>query len=287
MEDNKIQHPQDNNTIITVAPDKDKENQPEIQKELKKTNKKKIWIVVGVVTGSIAIIGIIIGALIINGVFSCPLGQHISCVELGGGEDLCRCTSNTDNEHVDILKPIIYLYPKEETNITVQLGNPEKLTSSYPRYTDGWNVIAYPNGDLIDKETGNKLYSLYWEGEEDDKNIEKTVGFIVKGTDSTGFLEEKLEILGLNYKEKEEFIVYWLPKLEAHKYNYIYFATEEEIEKEMPLELSVKPDTLIRVRMIFEGLNEYKEVEEQKLVVAPERNGFTVVEWGGTDLTRQ
>jgi hypothetical protein len=141
------------------------------------------------------------------------------------------------------------------------------------------------DGTLVDKSTGNKLYSLYWEGTKNSSDLDKTVGFVVKGTDSAEFLEEKLAILGLNYKEKEEFIVYWLPKLESHNYNYIYFATEEEIEKEMPLKLSVEPDTLIRVRMIFEGLNEYREVEEQVLAPTPERNGFTVVEWGGTDLT--
>ena len=185
-----------------------------------------------------------------------------------------------------VLKPIIYLYPEKETELTVRLGAPEKITSSYPKYNDGWSVVAYPNGDLIDKTTGNKLYSLYWEGKKDTSNLDKTVGFVVKGEDSIEFLEEKLEILGLNYKEKEEFIVYWLPKLESHTYNYIYFATEDEIEEEMPLKLSVKPDTTIRIRMIFEGLDEYREVEEQSLAPAPERSGFTVVEWGGTDLTK-
>ena len=34
-------------------------------------------------------------------------------------------------------------------------------------------------------------------------------------------LEEKLAILGLTERESEEFIVYWLPKLEKNKYNYI------------------------------------------------------------------
>ena len=76
----------------------------------------------------------------------------------------------------------------------------------------------------------------------------------------------------------------WLPKLEANKYNYIYFATEEEINSEMPLEFSIQPDTIIRVRMIFKGLDEYKNIEEQMLEPAPEREGFTVVEWGGTEL---
>ena len=52
----------------------------------------------------------------------------------------------------------------------------------------------------------------------------------------------------------------------------------------MPLEFSVQPDTIIRVGMIFKGLDGYKNVEEQALKPAPERNGFTVVEWGGTEL---
>ena len=75
-----------------------------------------------------------------------------------------------------------------------------------------------------------------------------------------------------------------MPKLEANKYNYIYFATAEEIAKDMLLELSVEPDTMIRVSMIFEGLDDYVEVPEQVLTPAPERKGFTVVEWGGTEL---
>lgn len=184
-------------------------------------------------------------------------------------------------------KPIIYLYPESTLELNVSLGNPELLSSSYPKYVDGWSVVAYPSGELIDKTSGKKLYALYWEGRREANDLDMTTGFIVKGEDSAEFLEEKLAVLGLNYREAEEFIIYWLPRLESHKYNYIYFATKEEIEKEMPLNLSVKPDTLIRVRMLFEGLDEYKEVEEQTLTPAPERKGFTVIEWGGTDLTKQ
>jgi hypothetical protein len=66
---------------------------------------------------------------------------------------------------------------------------PERLTSSYPKYVDGGDVIAYPNGDLIDKSSGNKLYSLYWEGERDTSNLDLSTGFIVKGEDAASFLE--------------------------------------------------------------------------------------------------
>ncbi|MBR3172883.1 hypothetical protein IKF21_03205 [Candidatus Saccharibacteria bacterium] len=267
--------------------DLDSEKQVENQSlvEQKKSNKTKTWLIVaGIMVGIIAVAGIVVGVLATNGIFSdnsCPVGTYRVCGPLAGGEESCHCSSNRH----EILKPIIYLYPENETEMTVRLGIPENLTASYPKYVDGWDVIAYPDGTLVDKSNGNKLYSLYWEGVKDSDDLDKTIGFMVKGADSAKFLEEKLEILGLNYKEKEEFIVYWLPKLESHDYNYIYFATEEEIETEMPLEFSVEPDTLIRIRMIFEGLNEYKEVEEQTLIPAPERNGFTVVEWGGTDLT--
>ena len=180
-------------------------------------------------------------------------------------------------------KPIIYIYPKDEQVVSVKLEKSDLITCSYPKYNDGWEVYAKPNGDLIDLETGNKLYSLYWEG----RNFEipnYKEGFIVKGEDSSTFLEEKLEVLGLNYKEKEEFIIYWLPKLEKNRYNFIKFVSKEDIDKQMPLEVSPKPDTIIRVYMQFKGLTKpMKNVKEQNLEKI-ERKGFVVVEWGGTEI---
>ena len=108
-------------------------------------------------------------------------------------------------------------------------------------------------------------------------------GFIVEGSDVAEFLEEKLAILGLTERESEEFIIYWLPKLEANKYNYIRFATLDEINENMPLEINPNPDTIIRVLMTFKGLENPIDVEEQKLIT-PERTGFVAVEWGGTEI---
>ena len=151
-----------------------------------------------------------------------------------------------------------------------------------PKYKDEWSVIANPDGSLKDIKTGKNLYSLYWEGI-GTANINMQEGFIVEGKDSAEFLEEKLAILGLTEREAEEFIIYWLPKLESNKYNYIRFESMEEINEYMPLEFSVKPDTLIRVLMQFKGLDEPIQVEEQKLETT-ERNGFVAVEWGGSEI---
>lgn len=183
-----------------------------------------------------------------------------------------------------VAKPIIYLYPTQETEITVKLKKEQNIICSYPNYpSDGWKVTAKPNGDLTYIPNGRKLYSLYYESTSvEDFKIQKD-GFIVKGTEVAEFLEEKLKILGLTEREAEEFIVYWLPKLQENKYNYIRFATIEEINTNMPLEFSKEPDTLIRVFMTYKGLSKPIEVEEQQLET-PERVGFVAVEWGGSEI---
>ena len=163
------------------------------------------------------------------------------------------------------------------------LSEDDRLLVSYPKYEETWKVLAKENGDLVDLETGRNLYSLYYES----KNVidfkVENEGFVVKGEDTAKFLEEKLDILGLNEREAEEFIIYWLPKLEENKYNYIRFASVEEIKENMPLEISPKPDTTIRVLMTYKGLDRKIEVEEQKLE-RPKREGFVAVEWGGTEI---
>lgn len=180
-------------------------------------------------------------------------------------------------------KPVIYLYPSDETNVNIKLGYKENVTVSYPEYIDGWNVLAKPNGRLIDLDTNRELYSLYYECKNAIKFDMTSEGFIVKGKDIVPFLEEKLSILGLNNIEAEEFIIYWLPILSKNEYNYIRFATEEEINKNMPLNIEPNPETIIRVLMIYKGLEEKVDVVEQKLTT-PQRNGFVAVEWGATEI---
>ena len=159
-------------------------------------------------------------------------------------------------------KPVIYLYPEAETNVSVKLGAKEKLTVSYPKYIDGWNVLARPDGKLTDLNTGRELYSLYYETEYNAAKGIQDEGFVVKGSDTAAFLEDKLAKLGLNEREAEEFIIFWLPQMQDNNYNYIHFADLAEIDANMPLNVSPAPATTIRINM----------------------KGFTLVEWGGTIL---
>ena len=179
-------------------------------------------------------------------------------------------------------KPVLYLYPEEEQEVSVTLLKPGNVTCSYPKYVDGWDVLAQPDGTLIDVKTSNALYCLYYEANDHTK-YDMTSGFVVKGEECASFLEDALAVLGLTEREAEEFIIYWLPKLEANKYNLIHFATEDEIASEMPVKVVPEPDNFIRVLMVFKGLDEFVKVEKQELVW-PARDGFVAVEWGGVEL---
>ena len=179
-------------------------------------------------------------------------------------------------------KPIIYIYPEKEIKVDIKLLNSALITTSYPKYNNGWSVIAYPDGNIKDLKTNKKYYGLYYEANNHNVEIKKD-GFVVSGLDTIEFLEEKLEILGLNEREINEFIIYWLPKLEKNKYNYIRFETLEEIENYMPLEITPNPDIIIRVMMDYKPLDEKIEIEEQKLI-PQNRHGYSVIEWGGSEI---
>lgn len=179
-----------------------------------------------------------------------------------------------------VKKPIIYLYPPETTELNIRLGNPESITASYPAYDDGWHVIAQPDGTLTDINSNRELYSLYWEGIITSPP-QINAGFVVPGEETASFLEEKLAALGLTEREADEFIIYWLPELQKNPFNLISFETIEDINAAMPLELSVEPDTMIRVWMVYKPLEEAVELPDQVLPETPVRRGFTAVEWGG------
>ena len=177
-------------------------------------------------------------------------------------------------------KPVIYLYPETAAEVEVTLDYNGVLTCTYPRYEDSWKVTAQPDGTLTDL-SGQTYNYLYWEGITA-AEYDFSQGFCVAGEDTAAFLEDALAQLGLNRKEANEFIVYWLPLMEANPYNLISFQTDAYTDH-AKLTITPEPDTLLRVFMAWKPLEEPEEIPPQMLT-APERTGFTVVEWGGTEV---
>ena len=177
-------------------------------------------------------------------------------------------------------KPVIYLYPEEETEVTVRLDYDGTLTCTYPAYQDGWTVTAAPDGTLTD-ESGQAYSYLYWEGvTRTEYNFSR--GFCVPGADTAAFLEDALSRLGLTRREANEFIVYWLPRMEPNPYNLIAFQSEAYTNSAR-LAIDPEPDSLLRVFMAWKPLETPADLPAQELP-AFTRAGFTAVEWGGAEL---
>lgn len=190
-------------------------------------------------------------------------------------------TGILNDDNATSAKPVIYLYPERETEVTVRLDVDGELTCTYPAYNNGWTVTAEPDGTLTDRSTGREYSYLFWEAE-NDADFDMSEGFVVRGEDTAEFLQSTLSQLGLMPREYNEFIVYWLPKMQNNAYNYITFQNEAYTEY-AKLDITPKPDSVLRVFMAYRPLDEPIECTEPELG-AFERSGFTVVEWGGTEL---
>lgn len=251
-------------------------NQLQNQQPVKKSNKKLIIatiIAVIIILGwaGLTKAGFIPNYLGIDFLYSQKNNPDIPYFPTGGGEP-----------GMD-LKPVIYLYPEQKQFTEVKLNYRGNITIAYPKYNNSWDVIAYPGGKIVSL-LDNKEYSyLFWEGNDNTANYDLSTGFIVKGADVANFLQDKLAKLGLTPKEYNEFIVYWLPKMIDNDYNLIHFATKEEYNDRAILDIKPTPDSILRVFMVFKKLDKVINVIPQKIQPF-ERSGFSVIEWGGTEI---
>jgi len=165
-------------------------------------------------------------------------------------------------------KPVIYLYPEK--------------TMDVPDYGQGWIVTAAPDGTLTNHADGLQYHYLYWEGKSK-KSISADQGFVVEKNKVQSFLDSSMTSLGLNDREKNDFMEFWLPRIEKNPepYFFISFLGTKDFNTIAPLDIAPSPETLIRIFMYYRPLLAKIEVAPETLKSIP-RRGFTVIEWGGT-----
>ena len=178
-----------------------------------------------------------------------------------------------------IAKPVLYLYPKKTTKVTITFEHPEYLETTYPKFIDKWEVKAHSNGDLYDNN-GAYYYALYWD-EKQVHSVDFSTGYYVEKDNAIEFLEKKLSYIGLSRREANEFIMYWLPVLEKNEKSLVYFELTEERESYNKLNISPKPDSLLRLVIHIKKINQKVNIPKQNLTKF-QRKGFVAVEWGGT-----
>lgn len=224
-------------------------------------------------------------------------GKHVFQFYYTGFEEIRTDTLLIKGQHMDVYrlnmfeayqmievdKPVIYLYPEKETDVSVQLNINGTATFTYPLLEEAWKFTAHPNGDL---QFGTDIYRyLFWEATPNfaPDLYGKLQGFVVEKENVVPFLEKKLTIMGFNSKERADFITYWGPRLQQHSEVYLRFLFNNDCEKYAEMTITPQPDNVFRMYMIWSPLIPRASVSPQPLE-RMNREGFTVVEWGGQQL---
>ncbi len=183
---------------------------------------------------------------------------------------------NNDFPHFPpgVKKPAIYLYPLIDSKIQVKVNINGKITQDIPDYNNGWNVFATKEGII-----NNEYDYLFYEAELNKLELPHD-GWIVKYSDLESWFDNNLPKFGLNEKETRQFKEYWLNELPESSYYEIKMLDDKFLKQNMNLDIIPIPDTLIRIEFYFKPTDSIKEINEP-VIVTPNREGFTVVEWGG------
>lgn len=182
-------------------------------------------------------------------------------------------------------KPVIYLYPPTDLAITATVKPKGAFTFAYPTYENGWKGIAHPDGSITINQSTYPY--LFWEAKNTISlaNINFNEGFIVTQEQTIAFLEEQLTKMGLNDREKTDFITYWGPRMIGNERNFVQFLFNDACNQFADLQIDPTPEQLFRVYMIWLPLTENPSiVPTPQVIQTVNREQFYAIEWGGSEL---
>ncbi len=187
-------------------------------------------------------------------------------------------------------KPVIYCYADNPQKVSIKLDPMGEFAFTYPEYHEGWEFTVSGN-QLVFNDSASYPY-LFWEAERNSAsfhmNGDLIPGEYVQQDNVTAFLTKKLNDLGLNAKEKTDFITYWGPRITRHKEVFVQFLIDEDVASEIgDMHIEPTPHSILRVFMTFCNADEIGYYPTQEQLFEPiTRKGLTVVEWGGSEVTK-
>lgn len=182
---------------------------------------------------------------------------------------------------VECGKPVIYLYPEKDIDVSVNVFPQGGVTVSEPEYGNGWYVRASPDGSIFNYRDNSIYTSLFWESESYGNYIARQ-GFLIPETKKKEKLDEILIRYGLNELERHDFLEYWTKKLHGSDYYYASILPQHELDTVAPLEITPTPNRVYRIFFNFYPVEKDFVIKEPTVIPIKRDGGFTVVEWGGS-----
>lgn len=180
-------------------------------------------------------------------------------------------------------KPVIYLYPELPTEFEVTVAPKGTFTFTYPDYNEGWKGIAQPDGSLeID---GQNYRYLFWESRQENEALNplKQEGFVLKSDEISEFMETTLDAIGFTSQEKADFITFWVPRMIQFDQIFLTIQQDAACDRFAELKVNPAPENLHRFYVSWGAYNGNHTPSPQNLSTM-NRDGFTVIEWGGQEL---
>ncbi len=205
--------------------------------------------------------------------------QHGIIAFKDAGNEWLIYTRDSYAEQGGCAKPVVYLYPTKTTKVSVRVGADVKVSDPFYDPLSGWdNVIAHPDGKLM--VNGKTYDSLFWEGPGQGLYPAVTGGLVVPRSQVVATIRSQLAQQGLTQKETNDFVAYWQDKIPNKQFVRLTWFNTAQMNQLAPLQITPKPDTLIRVFLDMSGLDQPIQIPAQQFVKTA-RSGFSVVEWGG------
>ncbi|WP_167619924.1 PKD domain-containing protein [Maribellus sediminis] len=209
-----------------------------------------------------------------NHVFSGERPYYVTLIAYKGTET--DTLSSLVYDDIMVYKPNIYIYPEEEMDMCLNISFPMggEITESIPKYENQWCVTVDANGRIDDQ------YDFLFYESKQPNIFQYSKGWCVEQSGLTTFFETNLAAFNFSLAEIADFLEYWIPLLSENEYYLIYPQTNKIIDRIIELDFSTSPDNINRLFYGFEGIDEFAVLEEP-VIIPFERDGFTVMEWGG------
>ncbi len=181
---------------------------------------------------------------------------------------------------IEVDKPVIYFHTSETREFELSVNPAAPFSFVYPEMNGSWKGIAQPDGDIA--INGSEYPYLFWESKQDYFFKSEGNGFKVEKDEVIPFLTKKLTELGLNQKEKTDFITYWGPKMTENGTSFVQFSIDENCNQFATMNCIPAPQSLRRVYIQLAQWQPYFEnFLNDQTFTAPAVSEWAILEWGG------
>lgn len=194
--------------------------------------------------------------------------------------------SANSGKQIMVEKPVIYLYSETEQPFSLKIKTDADLQFTYPDYDNEWKGTVSKSGTI--QINGSSYPYLFWDASLSVEQLKLNWQDAdqIQGAQVIDYLTNQLNHLGMNEREKTDFITYWGPRMQQLKYIQVLWIQNDAANSIASLDISPAFNQN-RIYLVFQETNHPVE-QTLELKLNPlnpmNRSGNYLIEWGGIEV---